>query len=89
MCGCRISFIIPRIHPIELECDGVRILFPRVDFRKRVGFALDAVNRMEGVTGVHTRLTHEWCEPAALRDANGGECVLRLGGMIMPGRSRR
>ena len=51
------SFIIPRIHPIELECDGVRILFPRVDFRKRVGFALDAVNRMEGVTGEHAGLT--------------------------------
>jgi hypothetical protein len=33
------SFIIPRIHPIELELDGVRILFPRVDFQKRAGFA--------------------------------------------------
>ena len=83
------SFIIPRIDPIELECDGVRILFPRVDFRKRVGFALDAVNRMEGVTGEHTGLTHEWCEPAALRDANGCECVLRLESMIVPRRSRR
>jgi hypothetical protein len=83
------SFIIPRIDPIELECDGVRILFPRVDFRKRVGFALDAVNRMEGVTGEHTGLTHEWGEPAALKDADGGECVLRLESMIVPGQSRR
>ena len=84
------SFIIPRIDPIELECDGVRILFPRVDFRKRVGFALDAVNRMGPVMdGVHTGLTHEWCEPAALRDAGEGECVLRLKGMIMPWRDKR
>jgi len=83
------SFIIPRIDPIELECDGVRILFPRVDFRKRVGFALDAVNRMECGGGVHTGLTHEWCEPAALRDADGGDCVLRLKGMIMPWRDKR